>query len=336
MAAISRRQLHERFHQFNRAGGKFRLGVINVCNLDCFFCHNEGMVNPRRLAKRDRPADSVGADTIIALGSTYARLGGSQINLTGGEPLAHPEFERIVCGIDKRQTRIAVNTNAVLADRLLDQPRIAAIDTILASLHTTDDDQFRQRMVGRSVSRVMVNIARLKRHGYRMIINFSLSAHNVAEFADVLDFAVANDITLKAIALVRSTTATEFYDGEWVDPGVLEQVLASRGAAFQWTKRGMGGVKTGYTVGTTAVEVKNVATGKLHTDFCRGCVHKAQCGEGIYGLRIGVDGLIKPCLLRKQRYRRLSDADFELQILEAVSAMVGDWDNAQLVPGAPC
>ena len=35
------------FKYFNQKGGKFRVTVVNRCNFNCFFCHNEGMDNPR-------------------------------------------------------------------------------------------------------------------------------------------------------------------------------------------------------------------------------------------------------------------------------------------------
>src|SRR4051794_39493647 len=113
----------ESLRVFNAHGGKFRLAIINACNLDCFFCHNEGMDNPRAVGARARPAVLATGD-LIAIASAWARLGGDQINLTGGEPMAHPELATIVSGIDKRATRIALNSNAVLADRLVRRPRL--------------------------------------------------------------------------------------------------------------------------------------------------------------------------------------------------------------------
>src|SRR5260221_7027398 len=99
--------LLESFRIFNEGGGKFRLAVINACNLDCFFCHNEGMDNPRRGPWR---RDELGVPELVAIASAWASLGGDQINITGGEPLAHPQLASMLGAIDKRRARIAVNT----------------------------------------------------------------------------------------------------------------------------------------------------------------------------------------------------------------------------------
>src|SRR5205809_7713405 len=99
----------ESFRVFNANGGKFRLAIINACNLDCFFCHNEAMENPRTPGVRATKA-KLGTPDIVAIASAWARLGGDQINITGGEPMAHPDLVAIVRAIDKRSTRIALNS----------------------------------------------------------------------------------------------------------------------------------------------------------------------------------------------------------------------------------
>jgi len=329
----SRDQLLDSFRIFNAGGGKFRLAVVNVCNLDCFFCHNEAMENPRRGPVRP---DELTDDDLVGIANAWASLGGDQINITGGEPLAHPSLASLLSRIDKRSTRIALNTNAILADRLLSRPKLDAIDLILASLHSVDDEFFRERLGGKSARKVMDNIVALSTHGYKVEINFSLSGANREGLDAVLDFALENGIDLKAIALVRSSCDPNFYGGDWVDPKWISERLEARGAKTTGSKEAFGGRKTIYKVGSTKIEVKNIATGRLETDFCRGCLVKPQCGEGIYGLRMGVDAVIKPCLLRRDRYRPLvRGVPWDEQILETIHAMVGDWSRARFVSGAP-
>ena len=330
----------ESFRVFNANGGKFRLAIINACNLDCFFCHNEAMDNPRAPGAR-RVRDVLTTDDLIAIANAWARLGGDQINITGGEPMAHPDLVAILNAIDKRASRIALNSNAILAPRLVRHPRVEAIDVILASLHTLDDDTFRDKLGGRAVSDVTEGILALASHGYRVEINYSLGPANRDHFDDIVGFALANDLDLKAIALVRSDERAAFYGGDWVDPAWLTARLAAHGAVEQSTRDAFGGRRTVYRAAGASraikIEVKNVAAGRLVTEFCRGCLHQRNCGEGIYGLRLGVDALIKPCLLRRDRYRTLDPrADLETQLLDTVHAMVGDWSTARFTTGAPC
>ena len=335
----TRSELLERFRIFNEKGGKFRVAVVNVCNLDCFFCHNEAMANPRREEPGSR-AKKLSTDHLVRLVNAFTRLGGKQVNLTGGEPLADPKLLDLLDRIEKRSTRVVLNSNALLYDRLLRVPKHPNLDSIFASLHTTDDAVFQNELGGRpgSVAKVKAGIVALSRHGYDVQINYSLGPYNLAGFDEVLDFALGAGVDLKAIALVRSNESEGFYGGDWIPPSFLSEKLDARGAVKVGEVQGLGGHTTTYRVGTSTVKVKNVARGRLETDFCRGCLQRSKCGEGIYGLRVGVDAVMKPCLLRRDRDRILvegDDASYEDQVLSAIGAMVGDWSQAKFVSGAP-
>lgn len=324
--------MRRRFQIFNDNGGKFRVAVTNVCNLNCFFCHNEAMPNPRAGAQTEIRLHTAELAAII---NAFTALGGRQVNLTGGEPLASDQLLELVGSIDKRSTRVMLNTNAALANRLLDHPRVEAIDGILASLHTVDQVQFRERLGGRSVSAVMQNIVALRDHGYDVEINFSLGDYNKDEFDRVLDFAVSNRIALKAIAFVRVSDDAGFYRGDWIDPGFIDERLKAREAKVVGGSDAFGGQTTTWSVDSVRVKVKNIARGRLVTDFCDQCSHHARCGEGIYGLRVGVDGVWKPCLLRRDRFKPVTSADYEAQILRTIDQMIGHWPNAWYRTGAP-
>lgn len=327
-AVVDRRLAN--FRTFNEMGGKFRLSVTNLCNLRCFFCHNEAM------GPVNAPiADPLPAAELVGVANAYAALGGRQINITGGEPLVDAGLPRLLEAIEKRGTRLVLNSNGLLHERLTRVPRIAAIDTILVSLHTLDDAVFRRDLGGRDTASVTRGILALAGHGYHVKINLSLGPHNAAGVGDVVDWAVANGIDLKVISLVRPTEAPGFYRGDWVDPAVVEarfDGVGRRGA----TREQLGGRITEWKAERSVLELKNIARGRLRTDFCDGCPHAASCGEGIYGLRIGVDGLAKPCLLRRERFRRLDrSAPWREQILDAIDGMIGDWTKARFETGAP-
>jgi cyclic pyranopterin phosphate synthase len=334
----------ERFRRFVEMGGKFRVAITDRCNLDCFFCHNEGMANPRRgTAPPEYPANGAHSEStsdavLLGIISAFVALGGKQLNVTGGEPLTHPRFFELfeAIGAIKGSCKVVLNTNAVSARRLLTAPRVEAIDGILASLHTTSPKLFRSLLHGKSVERLMRDIVLLSKHGYRVELNYSLGPYNQGSFVEVLDFCVGNRLDLKAIALVRPHEADGFYGGDWVDPAWIESQLLARGARFVDTRASLGGHRSRYRVDGSTITVKNIARGRLHSGFCDGCRHRARCGEGIYGLRVGVDGLWKPCLLRGDAFRPVAtDSDYRSQILEQVSRMMGEARSLEFASGAP-
>lgn len=320
----------ERFRRFNELGGKFRVAVTGRCNLRCFFCHNEGM-GPLGTKVPTALDDA----TLVAIASAYARLGGKQINVTGGEPLLRPDLPDLLGRIEKGGARLVLNSNGLLAARLLERPRLEALDTILVSLHTLDDEVFARDLGGKSTAQLTRAILALRDHGYAVKLNLSLGPHNAAGVEDVVRFAAAEGLDLKVIALVRPTDAPGFYHGEWVDPSGLERALDALGQR-EGTREQLGGSISAWRLPRSTVEVKNIARGRLRTDFCRGCAFTAECGEGIYGLRIGVDGWARPCLLRRDAFVRLDPARaWEEQLLDLISAMVGDLARATFQSGAP-
>ncbi|MEZ0229364.1 MAG: hypothetical protein ACAI25_12115, partial [Planctomycetota bacterium] len=183
---------------------------------------------------------------------------------------------------------------------------------------------------------VMANIAALRRKGYAVQINFSLGPYNKHELDPVLDFAVANDVDLKTIAFVRPDETDGFYKGAWVDPVWVTERLEARHAEQVGRREGLGGRVTSWRLGATRIDVKNIAAGRLATDFCSACPHAEKCGEGIYALRVGVDGLWKPCLLRREKFIPVREgAPWEEQILSAIDGMIGDYSHAEFRTGAP-
>jgi cyclic pyranopterin phosphate synthase len=360
----ARDRTHDRFRTFNERGGKFRVAVTDICNLDCFFCHNEAMPNPRRPRAEDSQAERAASrrraksggpalpdhprdppravrletNDLVRLIDAFAALGGAQVNITGGEPLARPDIVELLSGIDKRGTRVVLNTNALLADRLLSVPRIDTVDAIFASLHTSEETLFHKALGARhgGAGKVMDNLVRLTRHGYAVQINYSLGAYNARSFGGVVDFAIANGIDLKAIALVRPTEEASFYGGDWIDPRFIVREIETRGGRITGTHEGLGGRSTFFEAGGTTIKVKNIAEGRLETEMCTGCAHREACGEGVYALRVGVDGYFKPCLLaREQMIPVRREEAFEPQILAAIDHMIGDFGNATFRTGAP-
>jgi len=256
----------------------------------------------------------------------------------------------------KRDTRVVLNTNAVLARVLLQTAKLPSVDAIYASLHTTDNAEFKRVLGAPAATGVMANLTALARHGYNVQINFSLGAYNQAEFEKVMLYAAANGLGLKVIAIIRPHAEEGFHAGDraFVDPKWLDDVLQRHGFAPVAHKAGFGGVSTVHESNrvstalggaTVRVEVKNVAAGRLATSFCGGCRHASVCGEGMYALRVGTDGMWKPCLVNKEGYAAVeqptsaadgsADGVWERQILTQVSRMVGRWEEAHMRAGVP-
>src|SRR5688572_32489201 len=56
-------------------------------------------------------SEVLSAQDLVGICNAYAELGGKQINITGGEPMARPDLPELLTAIDKRGTRSEEHTS---------------------------------------------------------------------------------------------------------------------------------------------------------------------------------------------------------------------------------
>lgn len=91
---------------------KVRISLTNCCNRRCFYCHNEGQGHTKE-SQYLKPG-------FVKEFCDYCFRGNYRIkklNITGGEPLLHPQLEEIVAELAKVSDSIRINTNALLLDK---------------------------------------------------------------------------------------------------------------------------------------------------------------------------------------------------------------------------
>lgn len=158
------------------------------CNLDCFFCYNDVGLAGTPLA----------FERYGELLEEMARLGVLHLTLSGGEPLAHPDFFRI--GARARElgyvVRVKSNGHALrgaLARRLRDEVDPYLIEVSLHGAVAATHD--RQTRVPGSFERLLANLEGLRELGLRFQINSTLTAWNEAEFEGM--YAIADRFAVR-------------------------------------------------------------------------------------------------------------------------------------------
>jgi MoaA/NifB/PqqE/SkfB family radical SAM enzyme len=160
------------------------------CNLDCSFCYND-------LALRGVPLST---DQYFQFFSDLRDMQVLNLTLSGGEPLAHPDFIRL--GARARSlgfaVRIKSNGHALrgeMARRIRDE-----IDPFLVevSLHgATAATHDRQTRVPGSFERLLANLGEMRRLGLRVKLNSTLTAWNEHEVEAILDLAAELGLPLQ-------------------------------------------------------------------------------------------------------------------------------------------
>jgi MoaA/NifB/PqqE/SkfB family radical SAM enzyme len=263
------------------------------CNLDCFFCYND-------MALRGRP---LSVEQYFDFFADLRDLEVLNLTLTGGEPLAHPDFLRL--GARARElgfvVRIKSNGHALrgaLARRIRDE-----IDPFLieVSLHgataATHDRQTRQPG---SFERLLANLGEMRRIGLRVKINSTLTAWNEDEIGEML--ALADEL---ALPLQIDPEVTPRDDGD-LEPlsiapsrdGVrrlfallAERAALARAAAASATAAGEPGAPALPGPGERRVQAMRLAD-----DGLAPAPAEKHCGAGSSGIAVDPYGNVYPCV----------------------------------------
>ncbi|MBW2262671.1 MAG: radical SAM protein [Deltaproteobacteria bacterium] len=154
------------------------------CPNSCLFCSEA-----HRLEQwRDRPVSAMEVHRTIV---SHARAGGTHVNLTGGEPSAHPAFDYALDLARSHGMRTFVGTNgARLADRAFASRIMPLIDELSLSIHGSGA-AVHDRMTGRRGSfddllETRRNAARFN-ESVSLFVNCVVTRRNVDDVGGVLE-----------------------------------------------------------------------------------------------------------------------------------------------------
>jgi MoaA/NifB/PqqE/SkfB family radical SAM enzyme len=160
------------------------------CNLDCFFCYND-------VAAKGTP---MSFDDYRTLLQDLADMRVLNVTLTGGEPLAHPDFFRIGACARELGFVVRVKSNGhALSGRTLDR-LVAEVDpfVIEVSLHgAVAETHDRQTRVPGSFVRLIDNVRAMVERGCRVKVNSTLTLWNEEETAAMYALCDALGVPLR-------------------------------------------------------------------------------------------------------------------------------------------
>ena len=245
------------------------------CNLDCFFCYND-------LGLAGEPMTT---PEWVRLFEDLRDMQVLNLTLSGGEPLAHPDF--FFLGRKARDlgfvVRVKSNGHALggtLARRLRDDVDPYLVEVSLHGARAETHD--RQTRVSGSFERLLRNVGEMLAVGLRVKMNATLTAWNEAEVDGM--FAVADAL---GVPLQIDPEVTPRDDGDRTPLSIassregrlrLLRLEFERGEAA--AARGGAGM---------AAEQSGVASQPAGSD-------EKHCGAGSSGIAIDPHGNVHPCV----------------------------------------
>ncbi|MBP3790815.1 MAG: GTP 3',8-cyclase MoaA [Methanobrevibacter sp.] len=256
-----------------------RITLTNRCNVNCLYCHHDGMVKSK---------DEMTADELYTICKIAKKIGVRKIRLSGGEPLLKKDIVEIVEKIASLEFKdISMTTNGILLEKYAQELKDAGLDRVNVSLDTLNRETFEFITKKDYLEDAKRGILKAVEVGlYPVKINMVIMKDiNQDEIDDMFEFCKENDIVLQLIELIESENCDD--DKFSVDYHYklddIEKELADIADDVR-EREFMQGRKKYYIDGGEIEVVKPVDNAK----FCANCSR----------LRITPDGKIKPCLLR--------------------------------------
>jgi len=248
------------------------------CNLDCFFCYNDRKLQGTELSLAQ----------YRSLLADLADLGTLNLILSGGEPLAHPDFFAVgACARDLGfVVRVKSNGHALrpaVAERLRDE-----VDPYLVevSLHgATPATHDRQTRIPGSFARLLQNLEAMRRLGLRAKLNAVLTRWNEHEIEEMLALGRRLGLTMQV-----DTEVTPRDDG---DRDTLEIAPSAEAVRRLFELQGLA---------THAAECPPAPTEKRGLPPVR-----KHCGAGSSTVAIDPYGNVYPCVQWRRRLGNLHE-----------------------------
>jgi len=266
------------YDNYNRPVTSLRISITTKCNLNCFYCHRDGIVPSSR---------EMTADEIEKVCEVASQLGITKIRLSGGEPLLRNDIITIIEKINATGFKdIAITTNGILLEKYSNKLKKAGLNRVNVSLDTLNPTTYKfitgknqLEKVKRGIkSAVVAGLYPIK---INMVIMKGINSHEIWE---MFQFCRQQGAILQLIELLEteqcSNKGLEKYHYNFVK---IEKKLAKIADRVK-TRNFMQDRKKYYIDGGELEIVKPID----NTQFCENCTR----------MRITPEGKLKPCFLK--------------------------------------
>ena len=267
--------------------------IINKCNLKCQYCGDAG-----EMTISDR--DYFNVDEIKEWVDEAEKLGIQKFRITGGEPLLHPDFKRIIFDVMKNARQVLINTNGTL---LLEKEKLWRDSPVnckyVVNFHGIKEETY-DAITGTKgyFGTLKAGIEKLAHEQLLHRLNIVICHENHDELFDVIDYCRSIGTDLKIQDIVAVPWQYNEWESIYYDTSEIEKELEKRASYITDHKyaRGFGTPTKIYTIDGVNVTFKSVRNGSHYEmdEICNNCQYY-PCHEGVYDLFVFPGGKACAC-----------------------------------------
>lgn len=259
-----------------------RISLTDRCNLRCRYCMPEEgiqLIDHTEILRHEE---------IVRIVRAAATLGIRKIRLTGGEPLLRKGIIELIREIRRTDgiDEVAVTTNGVLLDSMLDDLTEAGLDRINLSLDTLDEEKFEKISRYSLLSQIKNGFLRCMEKKIPVKINaVAIKGLNDEDLLDLAGLTYEWPVDVRFIELMPIGCGKIF---EGVPTEVLLQKFRDFGIKYESVEASKGNGPAEY-IRLEGAKGKVGFISPLSHQFCDECNR----------IRITPEGFLKPCLHSK-------------------------------------
>jgi len=178
--------------------------ITHDCNLKCRHCYNFD----RTRHSKSPQVSTLSTEEIKKAMDQLAHAGALYLNLTGGEPLRHPDILELVSHAKKRHFYVRIKSNGtLLTQKKAHDLYQAGLDAIDISLYGSSEDSYKEFTQTLTFDKAIAGIKAA--HNAKLEVDLSLIIHryNIFELEEMVTLCQSNDWSFQV-----SDEITDRYD----------------------------------------------------------------------------------------------------------------------------
>jgi cyclic pyranopterin phosphate synthase len=263
-----------------------RFIVTSACNFNCIYCHNEW-------EEKERPTTGLEKELIKLIISSARKLGASEVDITGGEPLLELErVKEILLASKKEDLWTNMTTNGFYLEENLENLKNCGLKEIHVHIPSLNSEKYKEIMRGNSELNSVLKAVKLAvKILDKVMINIPIEkGRNDNEIPDFIEYfgeigavpRFIESMSTKNYLPLNRETIEKMVGGRFVD--------VKKGGEYLW------GISQ-YSTGKYKFETLRCICFDRKCDIC----YKTNF------IHVDKDYKIRPCNLRKDKFEITKD-----------------------------
>jgi GTP 3',8-cyclase len=208
---------------YNRPVRDLRISVTDRCNFRCTYCM------PLDEYEWLEKSEVLSFEEITRLARLFVQLGVKKIRLTGGEPLARRDLEKLIAQLSTLDSapELCLTTNGSLLAEKVTALKAAGLQRINVSIDSLKPDRFRQITKRGDLDKVLEGLFAAKNHGLHPIKINAVIERNVNddEILDLVAFSREHGFAIRFIEYMDVGNANQWKSEKMVSKKEILEII---------------------------------------------------------------------------------------------------------------